>query len=190
MSNRYLAAFAKLWFTVVMEWIHSLESLDTLLPIILVGGAVQSIISLQFLMFGLGARGMFFGFCAILLGLYISVVRFEVATGASVATARGPYQEQLEKRIERTALTQQLEKKLEGHEPRAAILVMVSDLTRGMTAGLLLLIPFLIIDLVVLHVFRLLVFQGLSVSIVSLPLKVVLFLSVDGWTVLTQRLLG
>ncbi len=169
---------------------HSLNSLDTILPIILIGGAVQSIISLQFLMVGLGARGIFFGFCAILLGFYISVIRFEVATGTPVSAMNGQYQALLEQRIDGTVVSQKIEKTFKDHEARIPLLVITSDLTRGMTSGILLLIPFLIIDLVVLHIFRLLDFQGLSVSVLSLPLKVVLFLSVDGWSLITQRLLG
>ena len=100
------------------------------------------------------------------------------------------YETQLKKRIEQTAVLTSLDKKLEAHPSRIPLLVIASDMTRGMATGLLLLIPFLIIDLVVQHIFRLLEFGSLPVSVISFPLKIILFLSVDGWSLITQRLLG
>lgn len=66
----------------------------------------------------------------------------------------------------------------------------LSQLKSALTLGLLLLIPFLLLDLLVAHVLSLLGVQQLGVQVVSMPLKVLLFLAVDGWGLIGAKLLA
>jgi flagellar biosynthetic protein FliP len=66
---------------------------------------------------------------------------------------------------------------------------VLSEIKRGFTLGFFLLIPFFVIDLVVAN---LLVAMGLTMMspvIVSLPIKLLLFVSSDGWLMLAQNLM-
>lgn len=66
----------------------------------------------------------------------------------------------------------------------------LSQLKSALTLGLLLLIPFVLLDLLVAHVLSLLGVQQIGVQVVSMPLKVVLFLAVDGWGLLGAKILA
>ncbi|MBK6464773.1 MAG: EscR/YscR/HrcR family type III secretion system export apparatus protein [Myxococcales bacterium] len=65
---------------------------------------------------------------------------------------------------------------------------VVTELTEAFAIGFLIFLPFLVIDLVVANVLASLGLQTLSVSQVSLPFKLLLFVSVDGWGLLAQAL--
>lgn len=67
---------------------------------------------------------------------------------------------------------------------------IVSELKRALLIGCAVLIPFVVVDLLVAHVLTLLGVTTLSAAVVSLPLKLLLFLAVDGWTLLVTKLLG
>jgi flagellar biosynthetic protein FliP len=56
--------------------------------------------------------------------------------------------------------------------------------------GFLLFIPFLIIDLVVASVLMSMGMMMVSPMIISLPFKIMLFVLVDGWTLLLGTLAG
>lgn len=66
---------------------------------------------------------------------------------------------------------------------------VLSEIKRGFTLAFFLLIPFFVIDLIVAN---LLVAMGLTMMspvIVSLPIKLLLFISSDGWLMLAQNLM-
>jgi len=66
---------------------------------------------------------------------------------------------------------------------------VLSEIKKGFTLAFFLLIPFFVIDLVVAN---LLVAMGLTMMspvIVSLPLKILLFISTDGWLLLARNLI-
>ncbi len=65
---------------------------------------------------------------------------------------------------------------------------VVTELTEAFAIGFLIFLPFLVIDLVVANVLASLGLQTLSVSQVSLPFKLLLFVSIDGWGLLAQAL--
>jgi type III secretion protein R len=65
---------------------------------------------------------------------------------------------------------------------------VVSELRRAFTIGFLVFLPFLVVDLVVANVLLALGLTQLSPTSVSLPLKLLLFVSVDGWRVLARSL--
>jgi len=65
---------------------------------------------------------------------------------------------------------------------------VVSELQRGFEIGFLIFLPFVIIDLIMSNILMALGMQQVSPNTVSLPLKILLFVSVDGWGKLLQGL--
>lgn len=63
---------------------------------------------------------------------------------------------------------------------------MVSELTRAFQIGLLLYLPFLAIDIIVSSVLMALGMMMVSPTLVSAPFKLLLFVLVDGWSLLVQ----
>lgn len=66
---------------------------------------------------------------------------------------------------------------------------MISELKTGFQIGFLLFIPFVIVDLVVSNILLSLGMFMLSPVMVSLPFKILLFVLVDGWNLITRGLL-
>jgi len=87
---------------------------------------------------------------------------------------------------------------LSGHEPYAgpeevplAVLIptfITSELKTAFQIGFLIFIPFLVIDLVVASVLMSMGMMMLSPMLISLPFKIMLFVLVDGWTLLIGTL--
>lgn len=67
---------------------------------------------------------------------------------------------------------------------------LTSELKTAFQMGFLLFIPFLIIDIVVASVLMSMGMMMVSPSIISLPFKIMLFVLVDGWTLLLGTLAG
>jgi len=64
-----------------------------------------------------------------------------------------------------------------------------SELTRAFEIGFLLYLPFLVIDLVVSNVLMAMGMMMVSPTLISIPLKLFLFVSVDGWSRLMHGLI-
>jgi type III secretion protein R len=64
----------------------------------------------------------------------------------------------------------------------------VSELSAAFVIGFLIFLPFIAIDLIVANILLSLGMQMLSPTIVSLPLKLLLFVALDGWSVLVHQL--
>lgn len=67
---------------------------------------------------------------------------------------------------------------------------IVSELKSAFATGLNLFLPFLIIELLVAHLLVSLGTSQLSPSFVSLPFKLLLFVMIDGWTLITTNLIA
>ncbi len=67
---------------------------------------------------------------------------------------------------------------------------VVSQLTEAFAIGFLLYLPFLVIDLVVSNVLLALGMQMMSPTQVSLPFKLLLFVAIDGWGLLSRSLVA
>ena len=65
---------------------------------------------------------------------------------------------------------------------------VLSELKQAFQIGFLIFLPFLVVDMVVANVLLALGMQSLSPSQVSLPFKVLLFVAVDGWSLLARSL--
>ena len=66
---------------------------------------------------------------------------------------------------------------------------VTSELKEAFSIGFLLFIPFLIVDILVANVLLSLGMHMLSPTTISLPFKLLLFVLVDGWTLLTRGLI-
>jgi flagellar biosynthetic protein FliP len=67
---------------------------------------------------------------------------------------------------------------------------MLSELRAAFTAGFILFLPFLLIDLVVAAILMALGMMMVPPSSISLPLKLLLFVLIDGWTLLLRAIAG
>jgi type III secretion protein R len=65
---------------------------------------------------------------------------------------------------------------------------MLSQLTEAFQIGFLLFVPFLIIDLVVSNVLMSMGMQMMSPTTVAMPLKILLFVLIDGWRLIMRGL--
>ncbi|OQY10760.1 MAG: flagellar biosynthetic protein FliP [Fusobacteriia bacterium 4572_132] len=66
---------------------------------------------------------------------------------------------------------------------------LLSELTRGFEIGIIIFIPFIIIDMIVATVLMSLGMMMLPPVMISLPFKVLLFVMVDGWEILIESLI-
>jgi flagellar biosynthetic protein FliP len=65
---------------------------------------------------------------------------------------------------------------------------LVSELKTAFQIGFLLFVPFLVIDLVVAAILMAMGMMMLSPIIISLPFKLMLFVLIDGWALVTSTL--
>jgi type III secretion protein R len=96
-----------------------------------------------------------------------------------------------ELRAELAALSRELHGGAEVSETDLAVVApafVLSELKQAFQIGFLIFLPFLVVDMVVANVLLALGMQSLSPSQVSLPFKVLLFVSVDGWALLARSL--
>ncbi|SET26465.1 type III secretion system export apparatus subunit SctR [Stigmatella erecta] len=66
---------------------------------------------------------------------------------------------------------------------------VITELKEAFQIGFLVFLPFLVLDMVIANVLLALGMQSLSPSQVSLPFKILLFVAVDGWSLLAQGLI-
>ena len=64
----------------------------------------------------------------------------------------------------------------------------LSELKQAFLLGFFVYLPFLVLDLVVAHVLLALGLQGLTPHVVALPFKLLLFVSVDGFVLVSKAL--
>ena len=96
-----------------------------------------------------------------------------------------------ELRTELAALSRELRGGTEVSESDLRVVApafVLSELKQAFQIGFLVFLPFLVVDMVVANVLLALGMQSLSPSQVSLPFKVLLFVAVDGWTLLARSL--
>lgn len=65
---------------------------------------------------------------------------------------------------------------------------VITELKEAFQIGFLVFLPFLVLDMVIANILLALGMQTLSPSQVSLPFKILLFVAVDGWSLLAQGL--
>ena len=67
---------------------------------------------------------------------------------------------------------------------------MISELRRAFEIGFLIYIPFLIIDMVIASVLMSMGMMMLPPSVLSLPFKIIFFVMIDGWYMLSGSLVN
>lgn len=65
---------------------------------------------------------------------------------------------------------------------------VTAELTRAFEIGVLLYLPFIVVDLVVTNILTAMGMMMVSPTVISLPFKLLLFVAVDGWSRLTHGL--
>ena len=65
---------------------------------------------------------------------------------------------------------------------------MISELRRGFEIGFLIVLPFLVIDMIVATLTMAMGMMMLPPSIISLPVKILFFVLIDGWNMLIGSL--
>ena len=65
---------------------------------------------------------------------------------------------------------------------------VITELTRAFQIGFIIFVPFLVIDMVVSNILMALGMQMLAPTTISLPFKILLFVLVDGWYLITKGL--
>ena len=85
-----------------------------------------------------------------------------------------------------------LDSRADGAQQPAARIVAfsITELTAAFQLGVLLLIPFLVVDLLVANTLAVLGFHLLSPVLVALPFKLLLFVAADGWTLFVRGFMG
>lgn len=66
---------------------------------------------------------------------------------------------------------------------------VITELKEAFQIGFLIFLPFLIVDMVIANILLALGMQSLSPSQVSLPFKILLFVAVDGWALVSRGLI-
>lgn len=66
---------------------------------------------------------------------------------------------------------------------------VLSEIKKGFTMGFFLLLPFFVIDLVTANILVALGLTMMSPVIISLPIKILLFISADGWLLLARTMI-
>ena len=67
---------------------------------------------------------------------------------------------------------------------------MLTELREGLELGILILVPFIVIDLLIASTMALLGVSNLSAEAVALPCKLLLFFAIDGWNLIAEKLIN
>ena len=65
---------------------------------------------------------------------------------------------------------------------------IISELKTAFEIGFIIFVPFIVLDLIVANILLALGMMMLSPTIISLPFKLLLFIAVDGWSMIVQGL--
>ncbi|HAX51249.1 flagellar type III secretion system pore protein FliP [Muricomes intestini] len=116
----------------------------------------------------------------------------QITQQEALKRAEVPMKEFMLKQTEKSSLNMYIEmsgtdKKIEPKDLPMTVVIpsfMTSELKRGFTAGLLLLIPFLLIDIIVSSTLMSMGMIMLPPATISLPFKLLLFVTLNGWELL------
>lgn len=180
--------------------------------VLLLSSFAKILVSLNVLRFGIGLKGGGFGLvivgAALSLSLLVMAPQIKAAGGlqnllleqdpSRIETWFRPF---LEKNTHKDILQKfsSLRTKLEGAGAPAqadevvpvtvlAPAFMMSELTEAFQIGFILLVPFLVIDLIVANILMVLGMTHVTQAAVAMPLKILVFFAVDGWALLSEKL--
>ena len=191
----------------------SANTLSLITSLVLFTSFVKVTTALSIVRYGLGLLGVEVGVAVLVASCALAVIAappelkglgapLAFSSDASAAPSQGLSAEQVAKtltpymlkRIDMrvaAALSLQTDERgeLSGDARSLAPAFLVSELQEALKIGCLLLVPFVVLDLVIAHLLTLVGVRQLSAQVVSLPCKLLLFLSVDGWTLVVKKLL-
>lgn len=127
---------------------------------------------------------------------YIPYKNQEISQEEAIARAQVPLKEFMLTNTEKSSLNMYVE--MSGNEeveevtelPMTVVIpsFITSELKKGFTAGFLLYIPFLLIDIVVSSTLMSMGMMMLPPAMISMPFKLLLFITVDGWELLFKNI--
>ncbi|MCB0335408.1 MAG: hypothetical protein KDD62_03860 [Bdellovibrionales bacterium] len=180
-----------------------LPDLSGLLYVIVLGAFVKIATALSIFKQGLGLQGMGFSLAIVGFAFVLSmfVMNSQVADLEFVGKDLQSAEQQLVPFFEKHADPELKTKfdtirtkmggadNVKARNSALSAAFLVSELKEAFNIGLLILLPFVVIDLLVANTLVLLGITQFSHLILSLPLKLLLFIGVDGWTLLSDKLL-
>ena len=175
------------------------------LVIILFSSFLKVAVSFSILSFGFGLDRFGMGVATFALALIISFVVMgsgnkapsalsKVVEGKSLAMSDyKPFvvkhaDPELVKKF--SALSKEVKPDAEPSFEITSVAFLVTELREAFSLGFMLLVPLVIIDLLVVNLLMALGVTQISSTIISVPLKILLFVAVDGWALLTERILS
>jgi len=188
--------------------------LSGLMAVLLLSSFVKIFTSLTILRYGLGLETASFGvvIAGVSLALSLAVVSpqldkvggmgvvFGAASSLNEANLEKSFRPFLEKHTSpelHARLSQVVSKHQEPTEAAPkdsfALLIasfLISQLKEAFQLGFLILIPFLVIDLIVTNILMVLNITQMSQAAVALPFKILLFFVVDGWSLISEKLIS
>lgn len=170
---------------------------------------VRIFTALTIFRFGLGLKQSGFGIIIFGFSLTLSMLIAEPIIGkekidnivksSNMASIEDKFRPFLEKIVDQKILSRIQEARLKNTKlqlPETSVpfnvllgAFMLSELKVAFALGLLIIIPFLVIDLVVVNIFSFLGINQLSVETIAIPLKLLLFVTISGWELLTMKLI-
>lgn len=129
---------------------------------------------------------------------YEPYVRGEITQQEAVTRLSGPIKEFMLRNTEKSTLDlfvrlsgSEVEENVEDY-PLTVVTpaFMTNELKRGFTAGFLIYLPFLLIDVVVATTLMSMGMVMLPPSTIALPFKIMVFVVVDGWSLLIEALIA
>lgn len=182
--------------------------------LLLLTSFVKIVTTLTIFRFGIGLQQSGFGIVIIALSLALTLVIMSpqvqelggvnAILSGNLGKADINYEQKfrpfLEKNAEEkvvTQLTKLVEKKTQDPAKVSGpasfpILVssfLLTELKEAFQLGAMILVPFLVIDLLVINALLLLGVRQVSSEVIALPLKILLFFAVDGWNLLAEKLI-
>lgn len=197
-----------------------MSDVSIFIVVLIAGGFVKVFTTLQIFRIGLGfaggAAGVLVFVVACVFALFVASAEFpefsvfRSTDGFVQNHSENSFAKYFESRSSRTdgTIVKVLQKQLQSSEEKdavsssggeavqetkfsAALLAFVlGELRQAFELGVLFILPFLLIDIVVVHVLQLLSVTQIAAWSLSLPLKLLLFLAIDGWALLTQKLVS
>lgn len=158
-------------------------SMEAFLTLILVSGFVRMLLALSILRYGLGLGAIEGGIIALVASAVLAITSLQASFPNTSIDA-------LIEKAEKSEILKS-DPIAGGQAASASPLnkALTHELRKGLEIGLILLLPFVILDLVSAHLLMLLGVTQIPASIIAIPLKFLLFLAVDGWTLLCGKLL-
>jgi flagellar biosynthesis protein FliP len=177
----------------------SFTSIEWILSLLFFTPFIRTISCLTVLRYGLGAGKSGFGIVVLTIALVTALshpidklnVKYRSESGSPRLTLASP--QDMKARVTPEVLEQLSSPELAektSEDGRIATGVVLSELKNGLELGIALTIPLIVVDLLAAHLLTLLGVTTLSLAIIVVPLKLIVFTTIGGWEMLIQKLLA